>query len=115
MLDNKVNDSFSPRHQPSDSSSFASLIEGKGQLQVPRPGSRTAPYEGGDQCGTGQGSYLGKVKNWSQRMLRTLLGGRGPNLQGRSAGCVGGRDWDGMCTGSPRGLCQGESTSAPRY
>lgn len=88
MLDNKVNDSFSPRHQPSDSSSFASLIEGKGQLQVPRPGSSTAPYEGGDQCGTAQGSSLGKAKNWSQRMLRTLLGGRGPNLQGRSAGCV---------------------------
>lgn len=88
MLDNKVNDSFSPRHQPSDSSSFASLIEGKGQLQVPRPGSSTAPYEGGDQCGTGQGSSLGKAKNWSERMLRTLLGGRGPNLQGRSAGCM---------------------------
>lgn len=46
MLDNKVNDSFSLRHQPSDSSSFASLIEGKGQMLVPRPSSSTIPYGG---------------------------------------------------------------------
>lgn len=68
MLDNKSM-TFSPKHQPSDSSSFASLTEGKGQLQVPRPDSSTAPYGG-----------WGSVWDWAEE-----LPGEGEELESKDA------------------------------